>query len=218
MSRIPNAALRSAAIAVLFCSCGGSSPTQPPPAPSPSPPPVAQPSPSPSVPPSAADCPFAPGPVARLALSPRALMSNDAIAPMRVRVVSPSEEVLCLDKDKSHRLDFNLNQKNEAGQECCWVDGPRYRIRQDLVRMVADFGAIDANGFILRVRVEPRGEESSFGVEARLDGVFNYPWESGGRYRQEPLRVITLPGEDIPALCPCMYFGNGRYEGGSCVR
>lgn len=218
MPRIPAATLRCAAIALLCGSCAGSSPTQPPPAPSPSPTPVAQPSPSPSPPPEAASCPFAPGPVARLALSPRALLSNDVITPMRVRVVSPSEEVLCLDKDKSHRLDFNLNQKNEAGQECCWVDGPRYRIRQDLVGMVADFGAIDANGFILRVRVEPKGQESSFGVEARLDGVFNYPWESGGRYRQEPLRVITLPGQDIPVLCPCIYFGNGRYEGGNCVR
>lgn len=216
MSPVTNAALRSAAIAVLFCSCGGSPPTQPPAAPPPSP--VAQPSPSPSLPPVSADCPFAPGPVARLALSPRALLSNDVITPMRVRVISPSEEVLCLDKDKSHRLDFNLNQKNEAGQECCWVDGPRYRIRQDPLHMVTDFGAIDANGFILRVRVEPKGQESSFGVEARLDGVFNYPWESGGRYLQEPLRVITLPGQDIPALCPCIYFGNGRYEGGNCVR
>jgi hypothetical protein len=83
---------------------------------------------------------------------------------------------------------------------------------------VASSGPIDDNGFIFRVRVEPRGEEATFGVEAQLDGVFSYPWQSGAQYPREPLRVITLAGDDIPGLCPCIYLGNGGYEGGSCLR
>ena len=83
---------------------------------------------------------------------------------------------------------------------------------------MASSGPIDDNGFIFRVRVEPRGEEATFGVEAQLDGVFSYPWQSGAQYPREPLRVITLAGDDIPGLCPCIYLGNGGYEGGSCLR
>ena len=219
MSRIPTAAIRCAAIAVLSCACGGSSPTQPPPAPSPAAP-VAPPSPSPSpgASPAAATCPFAPGPVTRLAISPRALTSSDAPARMRTRLVAPGEEVLCLDQDKSHRLDFNLNQRNALGQECCWVGEPSYRVRGDTARMVTGATPIDDNSFILRLRVEPRGQEASFAVEAQLDGVFSHPWLSGGQYPREPLRVITLPGELIEGYCPCIYLGNGGYEGGSCLR
>ena len=189
--------------------------------PSPSPAPVAQPSPSPSAAPAADGCPFgpfAPGPVQRLAIAPRALTSNGVPAQMRTRLVGPGEELLCLDQNQSHRLDFNLNQRNAQGQECCWVDPPGYRIRGDTAHVVASSGPIDDNGFIFRVRVEPRGEEATFGVEAELDGVFSYPWQSGAQYPREPLRVITMAGEDIPGLCPCIYLGNGGYEGGSCLR
>jgi len=112
-----------------------------------------------------------------------------------------------------------LAQRNAQGQECCWVDEPSYRIRGDASRIVTGTGAIDDNGFIFRVRVDPRGEnEATFGVEAELDGVFSHPWTSGGGYPREPLRVITLPGDEIARLCPCIYTGNGGYEGGSCVR
>ena len=208
-------------LAALLPSCDGGSPTQPPPPPTTV---AAQPSPSPSpsATPAAADCPrgpFAPGPVARLALAPRALQSDGADAPMRTRLVAPGEELLCLESGKSHRIDFNLNQRNAEGQECCWVDPPRYRIRGDTERIVTDFLPIDDNGFILRVRVEPRGiNEATFGVEAQLDGVFSHSWTSGGGYPIEPLRVITLPGDEIGRLCPCIYLGNGAYEGGSCRR
>ena len=154
MSRTLFATLRCAAIAVFCASCGGSSPTRPPPAASPTPVPVVEPSPSPvpSASPAAASCPFAPGPVTRLAIAPRALQSNGAPAPMRTRLVGPGEEVLCLDQDKSHRLDFNLNQRNAQGQECCWVDEPRYRIRGDTARMVSGGTPIDDNGFVFRIR------------------------------------------------------------------
>lgn len=215
-------ALRSVLAASFLSACGGSSPTQAPP-PSPTPTPPAQPSPSPvpspSASPEAAGCPFAPGPVARLAIAPRALTSNGAPAQMRTRLVGPGEELLCLDSSKSHRIDFNLNQRNAQGQECCWVEEPRYRIRGDTSHIVTGSTPIDDNAFIFRVRVEPRGiDEATFGVEADLDGVLSHPWASGGQYPREPLRVITLPGGDIPRLCPCIYLTDGAYEGGSCVR
>jgi hypothetical protein len=157
--------------------------------------------------------------VARLAIAPRTLRTDGAQVPMRTRLVAPGEELLCLDQDKSHLLDFNLNQRNAQGQECCWVDPPGYRIRGDTNAIVSDARPVDPNRFIFRVRVEPRGiPEATFGVQADLDGVFSHPWQSGGQYLIEPLRVITLPGADIERLCPCIYLGNGGYEGGSCVR
>jgi len=209
-------------IAAALPSCGGSSPTQPPPVPSTTVAAQPSPSPSPSASPAASSCPwgpFAPGPVTRLAISPRALESDGARAPMRTRLVGPGEELLCLDSDKSHRIDFNLNQRNEFGQESCWVDPPRYRIRGDTDRIVADWLPVDDNSFILRVWVEPHGiNEATFGVEAQLDGVFAHPWTSGGGYPIEPLRVITLPGDEIARLCKCVWIGNGGYEPGSCQR
>jgi hypothetical protein len=137
---------------------------------------------------------------------------------MHTRLVGPGEEVLCLDSDKSHRLDFNLNQRNAQGQECCWVNDPSYRVRGDTARMVSGGTPIDDNGFVFRIRVDPRGQEANFAIEAELDGVFSHPWLSGGQYPREPLRVITLSGELIPGYCPCIYLGNGGYEGGSCER
>jgi hypothetical protein len=172
MSRIPAAAI-GCAMAALLSSCGGSSPTQPAPAPSPSPTPAAQPSPSPSGP-SSTGCTFAPGPVTRLAIAPRALQTNGVSAPMRTRLVGPGEEVLCLAYEKSHRLDFNLNQRNALGQESCWEGFPSYRIRGDTEHMVTGTSPIDDNGFIFRVRVEPREQEASFGVEAVYLGNGGY--------------------------------------------
>ena len=194
MSRTFLAASGCAALAVLLA-CDSGSPTQPPP------PPVTtlapQPLPSPSPSPGAAGCPFAPGPVTRLAISPRALQTNGRAAPMRTRLVGPGEEVLCLESDRSHRLDFNLNQRNALGQESCWEGTPGYRIRGDTERMVESTDVIDDNGFVFRVRVEPNFNVASFGVEAELDGVFSHPWTSGGVYPREPLRVITLPSDEI---------------------
>ena len=216
MSRTPLAALGCAALC-FFAACDGGSPTQPPP---PATTLAAQPSPSPSAAPSpaAAACPFAPGPVTRLAISPRALQTNGENARMRTRLVGPGEELLCLDSQKNHRLDFNLNQRNAQGQESCWEGFPSYRIRGDTEKMVTGSGPIDDNGFILRVRVEPKENVASFGVEAELDGIFSHPWLSGGSYPREPLRVITLPGDELEAFCPCIYIGNGGYAPGSCQR
>ena len=49
-------------------------------------------------------------------------------------------------------------------------------------------------------------------------GHFSHPWLSGGNYPREPLRVITLPGDELEAFCPCIYIGNGGYVPGSCAR
>ena len=99
------------------------------------------------------------------------------------------------------------------------MDPPRYRIRGDTDRIVTDWLPVDDNSFILRVWVEPHGiNEATFGVEAQLDGVFAHPWTSGGGYPIEPLRVITLPGDEIARLCKCVWIGNGGYEPGSCQR
>lgn len=215
------AALPAVTIAFLLSACGSSSPTPlpPPPATTLAAQPSPSPSPSPTATPGAASCPFAPGPVTRLAIAPRALQSNGASARLRTRLVAPGEELLCLESEKSHRIDFDLNQRNAFGEESCWEGFPSYRIRGDTSRIVTGSGAIDDNGFVFRVRVDPRGvNEATFAVEAELDGVFSHPWTSGGGYPREPLRVITLPGDEIARLCPCIYLGNGAYVGGSCER
>lgn len=59
---------------------------------------------------------------------------------------------------------------------------------------------------------------AGFGVEAELDGVLSHPWTSGGGYPREPLRVITLPSDEIEDFCRCIYIGNGGYAPGSCPR
>lgn len=218
MSRTPLTVLGCVAISVLFSACESSSLMQPPIPPATTLAPQPSPSPGAVPPPGAATCTFAPGPVTRLSISPRALATNGASAPMRTRLVGPGEEVLCLDSKKSHRIDFNLNQRNSFGQESCWEGFPSYRIRGDTERMVTGTGPIDDNGFIFRVRVEPNENVASFGVEAELDGVPSHPWTSGGAYPREPLRVITLPGDEIEDACPCIWIGNGGYAPGSCTR
>jgi hypothetical protein len=217
MLQSPARAIGSGTLVFLMACAGGGSPTTPAPSPSPSAAALPSPSPSPAAPAGSA-CTFAPGPVTRLAIAPRALQTNGVAAPMHTKLIGPGEEVLCLDSEKNHRLDFNLNQRNAQGQESCWEGFPSYRIRGDTSHITSGAGPIDDNGFIFRVRVDARGEEATFGVEAELDGIFSYPWLSGGQYPREPLRVITLGGADIPSFCPCIYLGNGGYEGGSCQR
>ena len=167
--------------------------------------PAAQPSRAPARPrrrPRRRPCPFAPGPVTRLAVvAPRAADQRRP-GPMRTRLVGPGEEVLCLDSDKSHRLDFNLNQRNALGQESCWEGFPSYRIRGDTEHIVAELPARSTTtASSCGCGSSRKGNEARFGVEAELDGVFSHPWLSGGRYPREPLRVITVSrGRDRGAL------------------
>ena len=69
---------------------------------------------------SAQECTFAPGPVARLAISPRELRTDGVQADVFVRARPNWDEVVCLDRTKSHRLDFNANQRNADGRESCY--------------------------------------------------------------------------------------------------
>ena len=135
--------------AVAGLSCGGGSPTViPSPVtttttlatqPSPSPSPSSTPSPS------AQNCTFAPGPVARFAISPRELRTDGVQVPVMVRARPNWEEVVCLDRSKSHRLDFNANQRNADGRECCFEGVATWRVAEDPAeRLVAEcrFGSI----------------------------------------------------------------------------
>ena len=72
-----------------------------------------------------------PGPVARFAISPRELRTDGAQADVYVRARSSWDEVVCLDRTKSHRLDFNANQRNEAGRECCFEGDVTWRVVDD---------------------------------------------------------------------------------------
>jgi hypothetical protein len=105
------------ALVVGVAGCGsGSNPNTPPPVPSttiaaqPSPTPTPQPTPTPT--PAALTCDFEPGPVTRMAISPREQRTDGAQVSIRVRALPGFDEVWCLDKDKSHRIDFNANQRN----------------------------------------------------------------------------------------------------------
>ena len=200
--------------AAFLLTCGGGSAPLQPALPSPSPSPVALPSPSP--PPANTTCGLAPGPVTRLAISPREQNTDGARVEIRVRALPDFDEAWCLDKDKDHRLDFNLNQKNAEGRECCWVGTPEWRIMEDPGEIVAGTASIDGEGFIHRVRVEPRGRETFFTLEATLDTIRSHPWQSGSGYRREPIKMITMSAADIPSACPCIYLGNGQYTGVGC--
>ena len=193
---------------------GGGAPTQPGPTPTPSstPAPVATPTPSATVDPKCGS--FAPGPVTRYAVAPRAQVTEGQQVPMRVWIQAPWTEAWCIDKDKETRLDFNSNQRNADGRESCWVNDPQWEIVDDKDRIVLGHGALDQHGFVYRVGVAPRGLETSFGIKAELDGIKSKPWQSGPLvgYPEGPLRIVTLSAADIQKNCKCTYFGNGNYN------
>ena len=209
------------ALVVAFAACGSSdTPTVPPPVPSttvaPQPSPTAQPSPSPTT--GALTCTFEPGPVARLAIAPREQRTDSADADIRVRVLPNFDEVWCLDRDKTHRLDFNANQRNAAGRECCYqgkvtwtVDDPR--------ELVVASRSLHPDNFIYRLNVEPKGISTAIEIEAELDGVKSFPWQSASGFRREPLRIMTMSANQMNRECTCIFRGNGVYEGGpACPR
>src|SRR5262245_29290363 len=69
---------------------------------------------------------LASGPVTRYAISPREQRADGEVTDIRVRARPGFDEVWCVDKDKEHRLDFNSNQRNAQGRECCWIDDPEW--------------------------------------------------------------------------------------------
>ena len=203
--------------AVAGLSCGGSPTVIPSPAP-PTTTLATQPSPSPtpsSTPsPSAQNCTFAPGPVARFAIAPRELRTDGVQVPVYVRALPNWDEVVCLDRSKSHRLDFNANQRNANGRECCFEGIATWRVVDDPAQIIVATSSRHERDMIYRFNIEPGGRETSFQIEAELEGLKSYPWQSGSGYRREPFRVVTMSANEIARDCTCIYRGNGVYEGG----
>ena len=181
-------------------------PTQPSPVPSPSPSPVAQ------------QCTMAPGPVTRLAISPRELRTDGAAADVFGRARPNWDEVVCLDRDKAHRLDFNANQRNVDGRESCYEGDVSWRVVSDDDSLVTGSSSRHDDGFIWRYNIEPRGRNGSIELEADLDGIKSHPWQSGAGYRREPLRIVTMGANELARDCLCIFKGNGVYEGARCPK
>ena len=159
---------------------------------------------------------LAPGPVARFAISPRQILTNGPnLTDIFVRARPNWDEVVCLDKDQSHRLDFNANQRNEEGRECCYEGVVAWRVNDPAGIVVANTSQ-HPDGFRWRFNIEPGGRGTTIEFSATLDGLNSFPWQSGSGYRQEPLRVVTMSANEIARDCQCIYRGNGVYEGVRC--
>jgi hypothetical protein len=212
-----------AGLALIVAGCGGGT-TQPPitvatlapvptlaAAPTPAPTPAAGPSPD-------AKCGSLPaGPVTRVTVAPRTHDENGGPVSMRVLVRTEfSDEVLCVDKDKDHKIDFNLNQRNLGNQESCWEGEPGWKVR-DPDGIVTNQQVRDDHGFIFRVRVSPRGERGRVGVSAELDGVRSHPWQSGAGYTPGPVWIEAMRREELKD-CACVYLGNAGYQGEGCPK
>jgi len=161
---------------------------------------------------------LAPGPIVRYAITPREQRADGEVVDLRVRAKPNFEEVWCIDKDKEHRLDFNSNQRNAAGREACWVNDPIWRY-EDGDRLVDQAQPIpNTNGFNYRMRINPHGARGAVFVEAEIDGVLSYPWQSGSGYRREPLQIVSMSKNEIERDCLCIFRGNGIYEGDRCPK
>jgi hypothetical protein len=157
---------------------------------------------------------LAPGPVVRYAIAPRAARVNGENVPMRVWVQGPWQEAWCLDKDKEYQIDFNSNQRNANGKECCFLNDPEWQVVEDRDHIVLGHGSFGDHGFNYRIGVDPRGLESSFGVQAQIDGIKSKAWQSGpgAGYSEGPLKIVTLSAANIEKYCKCTFFGNGIYN------
>jgi hypothetical protein len=211
---------------LALASCGGSSPARPNPNPTPTPGPTPAPTPAPTPTPNPAPTPDASqrcaklenGPVVRVAIAPRGQFEGSNQVPMRVRVEKAFEdEVWCIDKDKESKLDFNLNQRNANGKECCWEEDPVWRV--DDPNFLVDNGEWrDDYGFIYRLRVDPKGRKGKIFVQTTLDGHDSYPWQSGSYYQQGALVIESMSASEISRDCQCTFKGNGQYEGDRCSK
>jgi hypothetical protein len=146
-------------------------------------------------------------------------LENNVTERMAVWVISLfKEEVLCIDKDKTHRLELDSKQKNAAKQEACWENDPQWRVVEDPDGIVTNQGPWSNNPFLYRLRVEPRGKETYITVEAELDGVLSHPWQALSFYEREPLKILTMSASDIAKRCTCTFHGNARYSGSACPK
>jgi hypothetical protein len=215
-----------AAVAALLVvsGCGGST-TTPPVVATPTPPtstvaPVTSPPPSSTIEgPSASKCDnLQPGPVTRYAISPREQRTNGAIVDIRVRAKPGFDEVWCIDKDQEHRLDFNSNQRNASGRECCWIDDPSWAFEDPDSIAQEGQSLAGTNHFNFRLRTDPRGKRGTVYVQAQIDGIKSYEWQSGSGYQIQPLRVVSMSKNEIERDCLCVFRGNGIYEGDRCPK
>jgi hypothetical protein len=207
------------ASALVVASCGDSPTVVPPPTTTTTlaqPPPTTLPPPPPTT--LAAQCTFAPGPVTRLAISPRELRTDGTDSPILVRARPNWDEVVCLDRDKAHRLDFNANQRNADGRESCYEGDVNWRVVSDDLELVTGSSSRHDDGFIWRYNIEPRGRNGVIEIEAELDGVRSHPWQSGSGYRRETLRIETMNTNEMNRDCLCIFRGNGVYEGARCPK
>jgi hypothetical protein len=160
-----------------------------------------------------------PGPVVRYAISPREQREDGVQTDgMRVRARPGFDEVWCIDKDKEHRLDFNSNQRNADGKECCWVNDPEWKWSDP--DHVVDQGAPvpNTNNFNYRMRINTHGARATVEVQAVLDGNESFAWQSGSGYQKGPLRVVAMSQNEINRDCKCIFRGNGIYEGDGCTK
>ena len=216
-----------AAVAALLVisGCGGST-TTPPVDPTPTPTtsstvtPVTSPPPSSTVvDPGANKCGnLPPGPVVRYAISPREQRTNGAVTDIRVKAKPGFDEVWCIDKDQDHRLDFNSNQRNSAGRESCWVNDPSWAYEDPDSIAQEGQSLAGTNHFNFRLRSDPRGKRGTIYVQAEIDGVKSYEWQSGSGYSIGPLRVVSMSKNEIERDCQCIFRGNGIYEGDRCPK
>jgi hypothetical protein len=158
------------------------------------------------------------GPVTRYAISPREQRTNGAITDIRVRAKPGFDEVWCLDKDQDHRLDFNSNQRNAGGRECCWLADPAWDWEDPDSIAQEGQSLAGTNHFNFRLRVNPRGKRGTVYVQAEIDGVKSHDWQSGSGYSIQPLRVVSMSKNEIERDCQCIFRGNGIYEGDRCPK
>jgi hypothetical protein len=220
MQPFPRPLATALALSWLAACGGGSGPTTPA-----SPVVVASPTPVPSAtpppttaPPVSAACNLEPGPVTRYAIAPRAQQTDGAGADILVRALPGFDETWCVDKDKTYRLDFNSNQRNDDDRECCWIGTPQWQVGGDTGMVVSAAPIAGTKDFNYRVRLEPKGRKGTVLVQAALDGVLSHPWQSNSGYTRGPLRIESMSANDLKAQCKCVFHGNGQYSGVGCTK
>jgi hypothetical protein len=132
--------------------------------------------------------------VTRLAISPRELRTDGEQADVYVRARPNWDEVVCLDRSKSHRLDFNANQRNADGRESCYIGDVEWRV----------FGSVSSMN-ALAARAIPGAEHGfpgqqvvfyssllspAFALDTRLPAVLYFN-----------ATVMTLPKADYERFC-----------------
>ncbi len=200
---------------------GGSDPSQlptPTPTPEPTPTPTPEPTPTPTPEPTPDACAnLPPGPITHIDIAPRELkVGDDRNQDIWVEATPGFNDVICLDRNLEHRLDFDAHQKNAGGRECCWVDEPEWS-REDPSGVMTYADTWD-NPFIYRIRVSANGRDADLAVQVHLDGIDSRPWQSFSGYRIEPLYIKVRSSNWINENCNCRFLGGARWDGPNCPK